>query len=312
MKTIPLVVHVVYNTAEQNVSDAQIKSQVDILNKDFSRTNSDAVNTPAEFSDVAADTGIQFCLVKVIRKTTDVKEFTDKDNAVKICSKGGSDALDVTKYMNVWVCNLGNGLLGYAEFPNTKASNTYGVAVSYQAFGNKGTARSPYNKGRTLTHELSHCLNVHHVFEEGVSLTECAKTDYCLDIPTQKNKNFGCPTFPRTEDCSINPPGVMFMNFMDYVDDACMNTFTKDQAARMNATLSIAPYDKLATTGCAQNTEVTSAACKSTAVVEEDVISKLSSYFNVTTAVISAAIIIIMIVVIVVLVEMKKRKKVVA
>jgi hypothetical protein len=251
---IPLAVHIVYNKQVQNISDAQIKSQIDTLNQDYSRTNPDAANTPSAFLDVAVDTGIQFCLAKVIRTQTNVKEFTD--NAVKSCSTGGSDALDTTKYMNIWVCRLGSGLLGYAEFPNTEVSKTYGVVMNYEAFGNMGTARSPYNKGRTLTHEISHCLNVRHVFEEGVPETQCSKTDYCLDIPTQKEKNFGCPKFPHTEDCAINAPGVMFMNYMDYVDDACMNIFTKDQAARMNATLSIAPYDKLAVAACAptQNT----------------------------------------------------------
>jgi Pregnancy-associated plasma protein-A len=270
MKVIPLVVHIVYERLVQNISDEQIKSQIDILNQDYARRNPDAANTPNEFKPSAVDTGIQFCLVKVIRTQTNVKEFTD--NSVKSCSTGGSDALDTTKYMNIWVCNLGKGLLGYAEFPNTQASNTYGVVMNYQAFGNTGTARAPYNKGRTLTHEIAHCLNVRHIFEEGVPATQCSKTDYCLDIPTQKNKNFGCPTFPKTEDCAINSPGVMFMNYMDYVDDACMNVFTKDQAARMNATLSIAPYDKLSLTGCAQNTE---AVCKPAGVVEKDQVEQL-------------------------------------
>jgi hypothetical protein len=205
--------------------------------------------------------------------------------------------------MNIWVCNLGRGLLGYAELPNTNASKTYGVVMNYEAFGNTGTARSPYNKGRTLTHEIAHCLNVRHIFEEGVPATQCSKTDYCLDIPTQKNKNFGCPSFPRTEDCAMNPPGVMFMNFMDYVDDGCMNIFTKDQSARMNATLSIAPYDKLAVTGCAQNT---SGVCKAAEVPGSS--GKFNLEDNLSSILIAAGGVVLVLVLIILIATYLKKK----
>ena len=295
MKTIPLVIHVVYNTDKQNVSDAQIQSQIKVLNQDFSRTNPDAVQTPSAFVGTASNTGIQFCVVKIIRKKTSVTEFND-DNAVKFCHSDGSDSLDVTKYMNVWVCNLGGRLLGYGEFPNTRPSNTYGVVVNYGAFGTTGTARSPYNRGRTLTHEIAHSLNVHHIFEEGVPLTSCSKTDKCYDIPTQSKPNHGCPSFPKTDDCSLNPPGVMFMNFMDYVDDACMNIFTKDQSARMNAVLSIAPYNKLSLTGCAPNKDEITCNSPST--------KRVSSLFTLRNIIIGVVIILL----IVGIVIMRKKK----
>jgi len=302
MKTIPLVVHILYNTPEQNISDAQINSQVTILNQDFSRTNPDASKTPSAFSGVASNSSIQFCLVKVIRKQTNVKEFIN-DNAIKFCKTGGSDALDVKKYMNVWVGKLGGGLLGYGEFPNTKPSNTYGVVINYQAFGNMGTARSPYNKGRTLTHEMGHCFSLYHIFEEGVNLQSCKKTDYVLDIPTQSTRNFGCPSFPHTEKCAYNPPGVMFMNFLDYTDDACMNIFTKDQSARMNATLSIAPYDKLATTGCVKNEDE----IKCDASPSNKEFLSWKSYFNWKNILIGIGIITLIVIIVVVL----KKKKII-
>lgn len=252
-KTIPLVIHVLYNSNRENISDDQINSQIEILNQDFSRTNPDATNTPAPFKTVAVDTGIRFCVVKVIRKKTNVASFSS-NNDVKFSENGGSDAADTSKYLNVWVCNLtetiGNNqpLLGYGEFPSITLSDTYGVVINNEAFGTGGITRAPYNKGRTLTHEISHCLSVYHIFDE--STTVCTKTDKAYDIPTQGLPNYGCPSFPKTDKCSLNYPGVMFMNYMDYTDDGCMNCFTKDQALRMNSTLESGPYSNLATTGC--------------------------------------------------------------
>lgn len=253
MKTIPVVIHVVYNTPEQNISEEQIKSQITILNQDFSRTNKDKNQTPSPFLPSAANTGIQFCLVKVIRTQTNVTEFNDNDD-VKSCSTGGSAALDTTKYMNVWVCPLGNRLLGYAEFPETSISPTYGVVINYACFGNLGTARKPYNLGRTLTHEMAHCLGIYHIFSES-NTDSCAKTDHCYDIPSQSSPSAGCPRFPKMDDCSMTAPGTMFMNYMDYSNDACMNIFTKDQARRMNAVLNIAPYKNLGSGDCKALTE---------------------------------------------------------
>ncbi len=249
MKTIPLVIHIVYNPEIENISDDQIASQIVSLNQDFSRTNPDKSQTPSAFTPVAADTGIRFCHVKTIRKKTMHTQFSDNDD-VKAAISGGSDPLDTSKYMNVWVCNLGNRLLGYAEAPNTQKSNTYGVVINYGAFGNTGTARSPYNKGRTLTHEISHCLGVLHTFSESQNTSSCVKTDHCADIPAQSTPSHGCPNFPRLDNCSITTPGVMFMNYMDYSDDSCMNMFSLDQAKRMNAVLNISPYNTLAITGC--------------------------------------------------------------
>lgn len=248
MKTIPLVIHIVYNTPEQNISESQIQSQITTLNQDFSRANADKSKTPAAFLPAAADTGIRFCLVKVIRTRTNTTQFDDNDT-VKSCSTGGSAALDTTKYMNVWVCPLGDRLLGYAEFPNTAISPTYGVVVNYTCFGTGGPVRKPYNLGRTLTHEMAHCLGIYHIFSES-NTNSCAKTDHCYDIPSQSSPTSGCPAFPKTDSCTISAPGTMFMNYMDYSNDACMNIFTKDQAKRMNAVLNIAPYKNLGSGDC--------------------------------------------------------------
>jgi hypothetical protein len=241
--TIPVVVHVVYNTAAQNISDALILAQINQLNLDYARLNSDAASTPAPFASVAANTNVQFCLAQrsptgtattgIVRKSTTVTSFST-NNAVKKSSTGGDDAWPAASYLNLWSCNLGGGLLGYAQFPGGNAA-TDGVVVLYSSVGSMavpGTA-TPYNFGRTATHEVGHWLNLYHIW--GDDGTACSGTDNVGDTPNQSSENYGCPAYPHTDACSASSPGVMFMNYMDYTDDGCMNTFTQGQAARMNA-----------------------------------------------------------------------------
>ena len=235
--TIPVVVHVVYNTTSQNISDAQVKSQIDVLNEDFRRLNADRTNLPSAFSSVAADAEINFCLASkapngsattgIVRKSTSVTSFSSND-AVKYSAQGGDDAWNTSQYLNLWVCNLGGGLLGYAQFPGG-ASATDGVVILYTAFGRTGTVSAPYNKGRTATHEVGHWLNLRHIWGDA----SCG-SDLVNDTPTQQTSNYGCPSFPHVT-CSNGSAGDMFMNYMDYTDDGCMNTFTLGQKARMQA-----------------------------------------------------------------------------
>ncbi|HUM46518.1 MAG TPA: zinc metalloprotease, partial [Chitinophagales bacterium] len=240
--TIPVVVHVLYNTTAQNISDAQVQAQISQLNADFARTNSDAGSTPSVWSSIAANTEVQFCLAQrdpsgnatngIIHKSTTKTSFSQNDDA-KHNSTGGSDAWPAGSYLNLWVCNLGGGLLGYAQFPGGAAA-TDGVVVLYSSVGSiasPGTA-APYNKGRTATHEVGHWLNLYHIW--GDDGTGCTGSDQCADTPNQADENYGCPTFP-TVSCSNTPNGDMFMNYMDYTDDGCMNMFTAGQKARMQA-----------------------------------------------------------------------------
>lgn len=259
--TIPVVVHVVYNTSTQNIQDAQVQSQIDVLNADFTRTNADAVNTPTAFQTAASSPQIQFCLASVDpsgnptngidRKSTTVTSFTT-DDKVKFTAQGGADAWDVTKYFNIWVCPLSGGLLGYAEFPTGTASNTFGVVSGYNYFGDTLTVSAPFNKGRTATHEVGHCFNLRHIWGDDGS--GCTGSDQCTDTPNQAGASYGCPGFPKTDACSPSSPGVMYMNYMDYSDDACMNMFTADQSTRMLAIVNNAPYNSLTTsTVCASS-----------------------------------------------------------
>ena len=236
---IPVVVHVLYNTTAQNISDAQVQSQIDVLNKDFQLNNADTTKIPTAFKSLTADCKIQFCLAKrdpngatttgIIHKSTTKTSFGSDDGAKK-SSTGGDDAWNSSQYLNLWVCNLGGGLLGYAQFPGG-ASATDGVVILYSAFGNTGTVSAPYNLGRTATHEVGHWLNLRHIWGDA----NCGD-DLVGDTPKQQTSNFGCPTYPHVT-CSNGTNGDMFMNYMDYVDDGCMQMFSLGQRDRIYAVL---------------------------------------------------------------------------
>jgi hypothetical protein len=238
--TIPVVVHVIYSNSNENISDAQIQSQIDVLNEDFRRLNADRVNTPAEFAPYAADVEIQFVLAStapngnptngITRKYSSRTQWGTNDD-MKFSSRGGVDAWPTNKYLNIWVCNIGGGILGYAQFPGGPAA-TDGVVISPQYFGRTGYVQAPFNKGRTATHEVGHWLNLRHIWGDG----NCSVDDFVSDTPVAGAPNYGCPTYP-SKSCQNNGGWTsdQFMNYMDYVDDACMNMFSAGQKARMRA-----------------------------------------------------------------------------
>ena len=239
---IPVVVHVVWNTAAQNISYAQVASQIDVLNRDYRHANADVGNTPAPFLPLTADVRVEFALATtdpngaatsgIERRQTTVTSF-GADDAVKSQATGGMNAWPADTYLNIWVCQLGGGLLGYAQFPGGPAA-TDGVVILQSAFGTVGTAAPPFHLGRTATHEIGHWLNLHHIW--GDDGTGCSGTDYVADTPNQGGPNTGQPSFPHIS-CSNGPNGDMFMNYMDYVDDPAMFMFTAGQVARMQACL---------------------------------------------------------------------------
>lgn len=239
---IPVVVHVVWNTAAQNVSDAQIQSQIDVLNRDYRKLNPDAASVPAVWQPLVADMQIEFALANVdpggnptngiTRTNTATASFTD-DDKVKSAATGGANAWPADRYLNMWVCLLGGGLLGYAQFPGGAAA-TDGVVITHTGFGTTGTAAAPFNLGRTATHEIGHWLNLNHIW--GDDGTACTGTDFIDDTPNQAGPNFGAPTFPHAT-CGNGPNGDMFMNYMDYVDDRAMFMFTAGQLVRVSACL---------------------------------------------------------------------------
>jgi hypothetical protein len=244
---IPVVVHVIYRVASENISDAQIASQIDALNKDYRKRNSDAGQTPTVFQPFAGDARVEFVLATVdpqgrptngiTRTQTTVAQFKN-DNVMKFTSQGGHDAWDTARYLNIWTCpelisaQDGRVLLGYGQFPGGPA-NTDGLAIWHEAFGTNGTASAPYNLGRTATHEVGHYLNLIHIWGD---TADCSGDDQVADTPQQKDPNYNTPTFPHVT-CNNGPNGDMFMNYMDYVDDSAMFMFTAGQIVRMQATL---------------------------------------------------------------------------
>jgi hypothetical protein len=240
--TVPVVVHVLYKNAADNVSDDQIASQLAILNADYNATNADKPSVPPVWSSLVGNAKINFKLAKkdpggaattgVTRRKTNVDGFGQDDGA-KFAASGGADAWDTSRYLNMWVCELTDGLLGYAQFPGGPAK-TDGVVIRNTAFGTGGISASPFNLGRTATHEVGHFLNLRHIWGD---TEDCSGSDLCPDTPRQQLPNYDEPSFPHIS-CNNGPNGDMFMNYMDYVNDRAMFMFTSGQVARMRATLS--------------------------------------------------------------------------
>jgi pregnancy-associated plasma protein-A len=244
---IPVVVHVVFNTPQQNISDEQIRSQIAGLNRDYRKQNADADAVPAAFRPFAAEAFIEFQFAArdpngnptdgITRTRTSQTEFGTADE-IKFAASGGHDAWPGSRYLNMWVAPsivdpiLGS-LLGYAQFPGGPTS-TDGVVIWQGAFGDTGTATAPFDKGRTATHEVGHWLNLLHIW--GDDSGGCQRSDEVDDTPNQAAANSRCPSFPHVS-CNNGPDGDMFMNYMDYTDDSCMCMFSAGQVTRMRAAL---------------------------------------------------------------------------
>lgn len=217
--SIPVYVHVIYSNSSQNISSTQINSQITVMNKDFRKTNSDINQVPSLFSGVAADSEVEFTLAGTFRYANSQSSWGTND-----AMKAAYPPVTPETHLNIWVCNIGGGILGYAQFPGGPAS-TDGVVISPQYFGTTGYVSAPFDKGRTATHEVGHYLNLRHIWGDG----RCNRDDYVSDTPSSDRPNYGCPSFP-TNHCNSTD---MTMNYMDYTDDACMYMFSEGQKVRM-------------------------------------------------------------------------------
>lgn len=256
--TIPVVVHVIHNGdaigTGENITDAQVLSQIDVLNEDFRRlAGSPGFNSHPD----GADTEIEFCMAVVdpsgnptnginrVNLGTASYTMNGVENNVKPVTQW-----DPTQYCNMWTVRFGGadaGTLGYAQFPNNSglaglganngAANTDGVVAAYSSFGSSdiypgGIYAPPYDKGRTMTHEVGHWLGLRHIWGDG----GCTVDDFCNDTPTSDAANYGCPNGHTS--CGTTD---MIENYMDYTDDACMNIFTNDQKTRIQTVMSVCP-----------------------------------------------------------------------
>jgi hypothetical protein len=242
--SIPVVFHVVYKAGAENISDAQVLSQLAVLNDDFRRLNADTINTPAHFRPLAADTRIEFCLAIVdpngeptsgiTRTQTSKESFSYFSDHIKSTVNGGIDAWDPSQYLNIWIGNLGISSIGYASSPGVSPERD-GVVLHYRTVGAAPHNSSlwVYNMGRTGTHEVGHWLGLKHIWGNGLT---CNDSDDIDDTPNQQMQSQGCPSGIEIS-CDNGPYGNMWQNYMDYVDDACMNLFTKGQANYMQGVL---------------------------------------------------------------------------
>lgn len=233
--TIPVVFHVLWHTNAENVSDAALLEQLNVLNQDFRRTNPDATNTPADLLGITAGSNFQFCFADfdpwgnptngITRTYTDTVLWLDtwfgNDNIFDDAT-GGVDPWDQHHYLNVYVFNR-SYFLGTASQPPSHGGGHDGVSIDYvEAAG--GT--------RTLTHEVGHYFGLSHV-QGGTSGEVSCGDDHVDDTPLQ-TFHYNCPTYP-TYSCGNTTASDLFMNYMDYSPSSCKNMFTQGQCDRMLA-----------------------------------------------------------------------------
>ncbi len=248
---VPVVFHIVHNGdaigTGENITDAQCISQLTAMNLHYTAQDVNLVNLPSVFAPAVGNCNIQFCLAKfdpdgnpttgIVRHQmanatwdTDV----DIDNTLKPAT-----IWDHTKYLNIWSVRMGgtlasDGVLAYSSLPFFGSANSDGIAARYNTIGTTGSLIASHNLGKTITHEAGHWLGLLHIWGNDATCGDAG--DYVSDTPDQADLNFGCPAFPHIS-CNNGPNGDMYMNYMDYTDDACSYMFTNGQSDNIHSAI---------------------------------------------------------------------------
>jgi hypothetical protein len=230
---IPVYFHVLYRSTDENISDAQLQSQIDVLNEDFQNTNADNIKVPSHFQSAQTNVKISFTWTPAsTRRKYSSKRSWQVNDDMKFDSKGGSNVVDPQNFLNIWVVNkmtyMGQTILGFAQFPGGNWA-TDGIVLGHNYTGRTGKVSAPFNLGRTATHEVGHWINLRHIWGDAT----CG-SDLVDDTPQHNTSNGGCPAADHKSTCA-GTPLEMWMNYMDYTYDQCMYMFTHGQRDRMRA-----------------------------------------------------------------------------
>jgi hypothetical protein len=244
---VPVVIHAIHRNSADSISDAQILSQIDVLNTDYRKLNADTTNVESGFS--VADVRIEFCLAQrdpngnntsgIVRYKTNIDDICNGNQYLQVAPIWNRD-----HYLNIWVCDLGTVNAGYAYSPGAAADRD-GVVIHYSNFGDTGTLQANYDHGRTATHEVGHWFNLKHPWGNDNPVS-CATDDGVSDTPNQGVIYENCPPPPQNSCGSKD----MLSNFMGYVYDDCMGNFTEGQKNRMRTALVNSRTTLLLSNGC--------------------------------------------------------------
>jgi len=205
---ISVYVHVIRNASGGGApSTQQINNQIGVLNSSF---------------------GINFNVIS-IDYTNNSSWYTCAGGSCETqmksaLRKGTADDL------NIYLNNMGGGLLGWATFPSSYASQPSLDGVVVLSASLPGGSAAPYNLGDTATHEVGHWMGLYHTFQGG-----CSKNgDFVADTNAERSPAYGCPTGRNTCTGNRYPGNDPITNFMDYTDDSCMFQFSAGQRSRMD------------------------------------------------------------------------------
>jgi len=239
VKVIPVVVHIMHNYGNENISKAQVLDAIRILNEDFNLLNQDQTSVIPEFQDRIANCQFEFRLAGKdpqgnctdgITRTVTALTYSAGDNVKDLIS------WTTSRYLNIWVVdNIGIGAGGYAYRPGNAPQASYdGIVVNHRQFGSIGSSGGSNFAARTLTHEVGHYINLNHPWgasnNPGLA-SNCNSDDNVADTPnTIGVANQSCNLAQVTCNSLDN-----VQNFMDY--SSCAIMFTNGQKTRMQAAL---------------------------------------------------------------------------